>query len=99
MGSNCYLLTLFDRINPSAICRSYPRGIGFAFHRAGGAGRIFRILFCLSTFPEESLKTKSLREKERMWVRDKSTLEGSGLRHVGTPGKCASLVMDMNLKG
>ena len=25
---------------------------------------IFRILFCLSTFPEESLKTKSLREKE-----------------------------------
>ena len=26
--------------------------------------RIFRILFCLSTFPEESLKSKSLREKE-----------------------------------
>ena len=26
--------------------------------------RMIRILFCLSTFPEESLKTKSLREKE-----------------------------------
>jgi len=37
--------------------------------------RIFRILFCLSTFPEESLKTKSLREKESgigatLWIDD-----------------------------
>jgi len=25
--------------HPSTISRSYPRGIGYAFHRAGGAGR------------------------------------------------------------
>ena len=33
------------------------------FDRRGRINTIFRILFCLSTFPEESLKTKSLRYK------------------------------------
>jgi hypothetical protein len=36
------------------------------FNWAGGAGRIdriLRILFCLSAFPDERMKTKSLREE------------------------------------
>ena len=33
------------------------------FDRRGRINTIFRILSCLSTFPEESLKTKSLRYK------------------------------------
>jgi hypothetical protein len=46
----CYLKDLalaqkrLDRINPDTVVSPYPRGIGFAFHRAGGAGRIDTIL-------------------------------------------------------
>jgi hypothetical protein len=36
---------LSDRIDPSTMVPTYPRGICFAFHRAGGAGRIIWILY------------------------------------------------------
>ena len=98
LGTSIGLLVsvFLDRIYPSTICRSYPRGMAFGFHRAGGAGWIFWIIFYSVSFRMKLAESNQPLAEEKSLVSKLWFKSGLFTNFVGRNSVEDSMSLDRN---